>query len=299
MSAASETGAQPAAIEPNRHPAALAAAITRAWQPYRWRAYAAGVVAGLVVGGIAAPIATTTLLMAMYLAGVTATGALWQEGLWSLSFGLAFPAAAATAFARWQPVDLRKAAETYLWVAMRAEANWRRATGLAAVPRDPAAMRAFLASAPETPATAAERFGIWIALLDVPHARAALAEIPTETARGRFARASAGWLADFTEGTTPPLEPLEALAAAIDDPDERQEAATEVALNRARAALAEGMDWRAPLAAARAALGAAPDTIYRHWVWRPVFRTALISAATGLVVYWIAINVLAPYFPFS
>jgi hypothetical protein len=60
-----------AVADRRRHPAALAQAISIAWRPYRRRAHAVGIFAGLAIAGIAAPIATTTTLMALYLIGAS------------------------------------------------------------------------------------------------------------------------------------------------------------------------------------------------------------------------------------
>src|SRR6266545_1008837 len=57
-------------LDAARHPAALSMAIARAWQPYRWRAYTVGIAAGMLAGGVIAPIATTSLLLGVYLTGI-------------------------------------------------------------------------------------------------------------------------------------------------------------------------------------------------------------------------------------
>ena len=289
----------PAVVPPARHPAALAVAIFHAWRPYRWRGYAAGVIAGIVAGGIVAPLVTTTLTLPGALAGVVDDRGLpWAGVVWTLAFALTAPFAGALAYARWQPRDLRDAAQSYLWLAQESEAHWRDSTGRATVPRDEAGMREFLRTEAPTPRNAGERFGMWIALLDVTQARAAIAEMPRDTPGDRFGQASAAWLAGFVAGDAPAfsLEDLEALAQAIDQEHERREALVTVALQRGRAAVAAGGDWRAPLAAVRPRLGPAPDAIYARVVWRPAFRQLLVACLSGTAVYWVAWLLLEPYY---
>lgn len=293
-----ETGAQPAAVDPKRHPAALSDAISKAWRPYRWRGYAVGILAGLFAGGVVAPVVTTSLLLASFLAGAAPSSVgSWPEIVWSITFAVTVPAAAATAFTRWQPRLLRDAAETYLWLAHRAEVNWARVFGSQPIPRTESRMRAFLETVPHTPATAGERFGLSIGLLDLDGARAALADMTDATAGDRYARTSAAWLVDFIGGTTGLLEPLESLIGAIEDPDDRIAASVELAVMRARVALADGQDWRVPLATVRPQLGTAPAPVYHQTVWRPVFRSVLINAVIGATVFWVASFALGPFFP--
>jgi hypothetical protein len=291
--------APPEPIPPGRHPAALAVAIFQAWRPYRWRGYATGLVAGILAGGILAPLITTTLTLLGALAGIVdRVSGPWEAVLWTVTFALSAPFAGAIAYARWQPRDLRDAAESYLWLVQESEARWRDITGRATVPRDEAGMREFLRTAAPTPENAGERFGMWIALLDVTQARAAIKEMPRETPGDRFGHASAAWLAAFVAGdaTEPSLEDIEALAEAIDGADDHREALVTVAVQRARAALVAGADWRAPLAAVRPGLGRAPDAIYARVVWRPAFRQLLIACVGGTVVYWVAWFLLEPYY---
>ena len=292
--------APPAAtVPPSRHPAALAVAIFRAWRPYRLRGYVTGLVAGVLAGGIVAPLVTTTLTLLGALGGfIDDSRVPWAEILWTLTFALVMPFAGALAYARWQPRDLRDAAASYLWLAQEAEARWRSTTGRATVPRDEAGMREFLQTTAPTPENAGERFGMWLALLDIAQARAAVAEMPRETPSERFGHASATWLTAFVAGdtTAPGFDDLETLAHEIDDPDERREALATVGLQRARAALDAGGDWRAPLAAVRPRLYTAPDGIYARFVWRPAFRQLLIACVSGIAVYWIAWFLLEPYY---
>lgn len=283
-------------IDARRHPAALAGAIGGAWRPYRIRAYAAAIVAGLVAGGVLAPILTTTLLLVAALNGTMLPQDVpWQEAVWTLTFALTLPFVGASAFAWWQPRRLRRASQTYLWLADRAEANWARAFGGRPVPRDERDMRAFLEAVPETPEGAAQRAGLMFALLDVEGARAAIAAMPNATPHDRFGRASAAWLADFVAGTTRPIEPLESLAHAIADPDERLEAVVALAVYRGRAALADGGDWETPLAAVRDDLGPSADALYRRIVWRPTFVRLLSAALVGLAVFWVGTRWLRPF----
>jgi hypothetical protein len=289
---------QAPAVDPKRHPAALSNAIAGAWRPYRLRSYIVGVLAGLFVGGVVAPIATTSLLMLLYLAGLApGDGVPWPEGVWIAAFAMTFATVGATAFARWQPQRLRMAAETYIWLATRAEENWARVFGALPVPRKDRDIRAVLASIPETPATAGERFGLWVGVLELDRARAAAAEMPQTSTIERYQRSSADWLVDFVAGATHLLDPLQVLVDAIDDPGEQTEAAVGLAVNQARVALSEGADWQLPLATIRPRLGTEPDSAYRRLVWQPVFRSLLVATAVGVSVFWLAVIVLKPYFP--
>ena len=286
------------AVDPKRHPAALSNAISGAWRPYRLRSYLVGVLAGLFVGGVVAPIATTSLLFGLYFAGVAlAEGVPGVEGIWTAAFAVTFAIVGATAFARWQPRRLRMAAETYIWLVMRAEENWARVFGAQPVPRRERDMRAVLASIPATPDTAGERFGLCIGLLELDRAREAAAEMPQTSATERYNRSAAFWLADFVAGATHPLEPLQMLVDAIDDSGEQLEATVGLAVNRARVALSEEADWQLPLATIRPRLGSAPDSDYHRLVWRPAFRSLLTATAVGVTVFWLAVLVLKPYFP--
>jgi hypothetical protein len=285
-------------VDPARHPAALAGVITRAWRPYRWRACAVGIVAGLLAGGVIAPIVTTSFTIALAAAGaqLQTRFPLW-EVVWSLVFVGAAPGVGAAVFARWQPTTLRDAAQVYVWLALRAEANWARSFGTRPVPRDEQGTRAFLATLQPTAETASERYGLWLAVLELDRAREAIAQMPEATPLDRFTRASASWLADFVGGTTQPLEPIEELARHLNDPDERVEATVTIAVNRARVALADGRDWRVPLAEARPSLDAGADEMYQQFVSQPVFRLLLVNTIVGVVVFWAAMFVLGPYFP--
>jgi len=289
---------QAAAVDPKRHPAALSNAIAGAWRPYRLRAYLVGLLAGLFVGGVLAPIATTSLLLGLYLVRLApAEGVPWAEGIWTAVFAVTFAIVGATVFARWQPRRLRMAVETYIWLAMRGEENWAQVFGAQPVPRRERDMRAALASIPATPVTAGERFGLCVGLLELDRARVTAAEMPQTSATERYHRASAFWLADFIAGETRPLEPLQQFVDAIEERGEQVEAAVEIALCQARVAVSEDQDWQAPLAAIRHRLGTAPDSAYHRFVWQSVFRSLLIATAVGASVYWLAIIWLKPYFP--
>lgn len=288
-----------ASQDPRRHPAALAAAITAAWRPYRWRAYGAAILTGLLLGGVGGPIVTTSLIMVLALAGVMTEAVLWPNIVWSLAFALSVPVVGATLYAYWQPRRLRMAAQAYLWMAWRAEDRWAEVMGTRPVPRDEPAIRRTLASVPATPETAGERCGLWIALLETDNARAAAAEMPDLTGLDRFARTGALWLIDFTEGSSAPLAQLETLADALSDPDDRIGAAASVAVNRARVAIAEDRDWQAPLAAIRDSLGDTPERIYNRFLWWTTFRALLVATAAGVAIFWAAVYALGPYFPIS
>jgi hypothetical protein len=287
------TPGEPRPITPERHPAALAVAITRTWRPYRWRAYLVGAVVGILVGGIPTAIATTSVTVALAVAGVTVDPGLpWAEMIWSAAFVVAFAASGAWAVASWLPRDFKAATETYLWLATCAETHWRDRFGDVEVPRTPARMRASLDATPATPETAGDRFGLWMGLGNLEAARGEIAQMPETTAVDRHSRAAAGWLVDFAGGTTGPLEPLGVSAAAIDDAGQRLEAEVGVAVSAARVALAEGGDWRAPLAGVRGRLGREPARIMWRFAWGSAFRGMLAAAAIGVGAYWAFLLVL-------
>ena len=284
-------------LDPARHPAAIASAIGTQWRTYRWRGYAVGLLAAVLAAGIVAPVLTTTAIMATAASGGTIpTRIPWDAIVWSTVFALTASWASAAAFSRWQPRLFRDAAETYLWLAIRAEQDLSRLFGVAPVPRDERSIRGFLSSAAETPETALERAGMWLAILELDRARSAADAIPDATPRGRFDRAATRWLADFIGGTTRSLEPIERLIEMIPDGDDRVEASALTALNQARVALAEARDWRSPLASMRRELGAEPHDIYRRVVWLPMFRRLLSVYSIGVVTYWVAYFALDPFF---
>jgi hypothetical protein len=271
-----------------RHdPGALAGAITRTWRPYRWRGYILGLVVGILAGGILGPLMTVSLAFMVGLAGVTIDPLTpWAEIVWSGVFAVTFAAAGAWAVARWLPRDFKAATETYLWLAVRAEAHWHELLGDAAVPRSRSAMRTFIAATPEAPETAGERFGIWMALGDLPSARRVIEQMPDDTASARHARASAGWLVDLAAGSAGDLSVLRSTAAALDDADERLEAEVEVAVDAARVEVAAGRDWKPPLLAIRGRLGPEPTTILWLHTWPPAFRGMLVAAVIGVAAFW-------------
>jgi hypothetical protein len=252
------------------------------------RAYAVGLIAGILVGGIPTAIATTAVVFALSMAGISIDPAVpWDELIWSIAFAVAFAAVGAWAVVRWLPHDFKAATETYLWLASRAEEHWREQLDGAPVPRAPDGMRAFLDSTPATPQTAHQRSGIFLALGDVEGARHATEEMPVATALERYRYAATKWLLDFVAGRDDPLEPLRAAAASIDDPDERLEADVEVALSEARVALAHGGDWVTPAAALRGRLGDEPSRLIWRLGWGPAFRTMLSAASIGVVLFWV------------
>jgi len=275
-----------------REPAALAHAITRAWRPYRWRAYLFGAVVGVLIAGIPTAVATTILALILEGAGVSLDpGFPWAELIWSGVFVLAFAAAGAWALARWLPRTFKAATETYLWLATRAEAHWHALFGDLPVPRTSPAMRLFVDGTPETPETAGERFGILMALGELDAARRVIGQMPESSPRERHMRSTAGWLVDFIDAKDGPLEPLWMSAATIDDPAERLEAEVELAVSEARIALATGRDWMTPLAAVRERLGREPARILWQFAWRPAFRLILSAAVIGVGAYWLFILV--------
>lgn len=238
------------------------------------------------------------MLMALAIAGVTTNGSSWPDIVWTLAFALSVPVVGATLYAYWQPRNLRMAAQAYLWVAQRAEDRWAEVVK-GPVPRDEPGIRQALASMPGTLETARERFGLWLALLETDHARAAAAEIPDGTDRDRFSRSAMVWLVDFVEGSTAPPDGLQTLANAISDSDDRVEATAIVAVNRAQVAISENGDWQAPLAAVRPSLEDRAERIHNRFLWWPTFWTLLITTAVGVAIFWAAVYALGPHFPIS
>ena len=147
-------------------------------------------------------------------------------------------------------------------------------------------MRAFVAARPETPETAGERFGIWMALGDLSSARRVVEQMPVDTGSARHARASAVWLVDFAAGAPGDLAALRATAAALDDPDERLEAEVEVAVNAARVEVAARRDWQPPLLAVRERLGPEPTAILWRHAWPRAFRGMFVAAVIGVAAFW-------------
>ena len=242
---------------------------------------------GILAGGILGPLLTVSLAIVVGLAGVTIDPLTpWAEIVWSGVFALTFAAAGAWAVARWLPHDFQAATETYLWLAVRAEAHWHELFGDAAVPRSRSAMRAFIAATPETPETAGERFGIWMALGDLDSARRVVEQMPDDTGSARHARASAAWLVDFAAGSPGDLAALRATAIALDDADERLEAEVEVAVDAARVEVAARRDWKPPLLAIRERLGPEPTAILWRHAWAPAFRGMFAAAVVGAAAFW-------------
>jgi hypothetical protein len=269
---------------------AIAAAITRAVRPYRWRAYLVGGIAGIVAGGVVAPLVTTTAVLGVVLCGAPgiAQGA-WDELVWSVVFALTFAAAGATAVAYWLARDLRAATKAYVWLADRSEADWRVRFGKRPVPRTAAQLRAFASATDPTPETAIQVYAAWLALAEFERARAVAHVMPDVTPADRFSRAAAIWLVEFVPGPTPAIEPLETLAAEITDPATRTEAEVELALARSRAQVAAHGDWRTPLAAARQLLRDEPTRPYRRVMWWPAFRGMLAAGLVGAAVFWVTL----------
>jgi len=122
--AAPGSGGSSARIDPLRHPGALSNAISRRWRPYRFRAYILGALAGFLVGGIVAPIGTTLVAFVLALAAsLPASTVPWAEVVWTVVFVIVFARVGSWAIARWLPRDFRAATESYLWLAMLAEAQ--------------------------------------------------------------------------------------------------------------------------------------------------------------------------------
>jgi hypothetical protein len=148
-------------------------------------------------------------------------------------------------------------------------------------------MRAFLDSTPASQDTAHERAGMYLALGDLEGARREAEQMPVRTAAERFQSAAMTWLLDFVAGSDGPLDPLRAAAAAIEDPADRLEAEVEIALSEGRVAVAQGGDWMTPAAAVRDRLGDEPADLIWRLAWRPAFRTMLVAATIGVILYWI------------
>ena len=272
-----------------RRPGALADAMTRGWRPYRWRGYAVGVVAGIALGGIVAPILTTSVAVGLALAGITVDPRVpWAEVVWSVTFAVTFAAVGAWAVARWLPAAFRDALESYVWIALRAEGQWRHAFGDRPVPRSQSALRDFVGATPETADTAGERVAAWLALGDVDAARRCVSQMRTDTPTARYARDGSAWLVAFVGGRTGDLDPLRDRATEIEDPDDRLAAEVELAANEARVELAAGRDWRPPLASVRRRLGAEPSELVWRLAWPSTFRGMFAAAAIGVTAFWVA-----------
>jgi hypothetical protein len=268
-------------------PRDLAAAITRDWRPYRWRAYVVGTLVGLIAGGICAPIATTTLELVLSLGGITIDPHLpWAEVIWSTTFVVTFAAGGAWGASRWLPTDFRAAVESYAWLSVRADERWRTVFGDRPVPRSVRAMRDFVTETPEAPESAGERFAAWLVLGDIAAARRVIGQMPGDTPLERETRVAATWMADFAGGTVGDLAPLLASASAIEDPADRLEAYLDIAANRARIEVAAGRDWKPPLAAVRERLGPEPVPTAWRQAWTSTFRGMLAAGAIGVGAYW-------------
>jgi hypothetical protein len=284
--AATGSGGPSARIDPLRHPAALSNSISRRWRPYRFRAYVLGALAGFLIGGVLAPIATTLVALILSLtASLPASTVPWAEVIWTVVFVIVFARVGSWAIARWLPRDFRAAAETYLWLAMLAEARWRTQLGTT-VPRTAPAQRAFLDATPVTPATANELGSIWLALGDLDTARDVYARMPASTPAERHDQAAARWLVDFVGGDDGDLASLDALLAQAGDDEGRLERHVELAVDASRVALAHRGDWVAPMAAVRPSLGDEPSELMWNFAAEPAFRTMLALGTIGVIAFW-------------
>jgi hypothetical protein len=270
--------------DPHRDPAALAAAITGRWRRYRLRAYLFGFAIGLI-GTIPVVIATTMIAVVLSVQAV-AVPFPWDEMIWTVACLLLFAVSGAWAVARWLPRPFRLALESYVWLAIRAEAHWTEVIG-APVPRKAEAQRAFLDSMAVTPATAGEIATIWLALGDLDTARRVMAAMPETSDVERHQKAATAWLVDFVEGTDRPLDALEASAAVLGDETDRLEAVVGVAVDAARVALVQGADWVAPMAAVRTRLGTDPSNVLWRFAFPPALRAMLLFGGIGVVAYWV------------
>jgi hypothetical protein len=286
-------------LAPERHVAAVALAITKAWQPHRRRAYVIGLAAGILAGGIVAPLVTTSLLLVLVVTRTRVGEALapWDLLAWLLTFVVTFATVGALAMHRSLPAHLRAAVEAYMWLADRSETAWRRTMGPVRVPRTEKATRAFLAATPETPENAGERYGLWMSLGEVDRAEAALEQTPEATAGQPYDRASAQWLLAFVRGETASPDLLAPLVDAIEAPEEQAAAQVELATHHARVAVAQGGDWIGPLADVRPLLAEAPnDAIRRHITW-PMFRRLLVLGLIGVSVFFVLDQVVLAAVP--
>jgi hypothetical protein len=285
--AATGPGGSSARIDPLRHPAALSNAISRRWRPYRFRAYGLGAVAGFLVGGVVAPIATTLVAIVLALAASLPSPTVpWAEVVWTVVFVIVFARVGSWAIARWLPRDFRAATETYLWLAMRAEAHWRIQLGVP-IPRTAAAQRTFLDATPVVPATAGEIGSIWLALGDLDTARKVFAQMPELTPAERQDKTAATWLVDFMGGEGGDLGALESSLGQVADDNDRLERHVELAVDAARVAVAHRGDWVTPLAAVREPLGEEPAQLMWRFAAEPAFRTMLALGAIGVAAFWV------------
>jgi hypothetical protein len=163
------------------------------------------------------------------------------------------------------------------WSRLEAEDRWRK-VGAGRIPRSPTEAAAWLVRHPDPSTLQAQRISALLMVGDLAAARATLDSSPGDTPYERFDVASDRWFIHFVEGEVPPLDSVEAAAAEIVDEHERRLATVGVATLRACAAVVEGRDWVAPVAAVRADLGDA---------------AAGIVAARYIVPQWTALAAIA------
>ena len=170
------------------------------------------------------------------------------------------------------------------WARLEAEDRWRR-LGAGRIPRSPAEATAWHRQHADPTTLQEQRLSAYLMADDPAGARAALAAYPMTTPYERFDAVNDRWLLDFTDGELPPLDEVEAMAAALQDPGERRQAIVATATLRAHVAVAEGRDWAAPVAAVRAEVGEAASGIIwaRYilpaWTWLMAISALLVGGA--------------------
>jgi hypothetical protein len=168
------------------------------------------------------------------------------------------------------PRNVRRAFEAYSWTGHAEVERFKERTG-SAVPRKAAAMEAWLAANPATPAMSLPRVELLAFLGRHADARTELDQIPAGRPDIAFEIASLRQYIDWLESATPDLSPLTAAAAElpVGSDDVRTRAVT-IAIAQARILIMSGhADWTAPLEAVRADLGLAPWRATIIDTWRP------------------------------
>ena len=152
------------------------------------------------------------------------------------------------------------------WARLEAEDRWRR-LGAGRIPRTPAEATAWLQQHDDPTTLQQQRLSAQLVAGDLVTVRVGLATYPMDTPYERFDAANDRWFLDFMDGELPPLADLEAMAAALRDPAERRQAIVATATLRAHAAVADGRDWVAPVAAVRDVVGdAASGIIWARYI---------------------------------
>jgi hypothetical protein len=254
-----------------------------------WRQLAA-----LAIGVIVGPLLSVVVAVAISL--LTPFGAAW--GSWPAPwFAIGDVVLALSTVLTWQaaeillmPVSLRGPMEVQTWAGERALRAWQAAAGAAfhvLPPTSRAAAERWLRGHPETERNRAARIEVLLVARRFDEARAALARLRVESAADRIAHADLLATLTFLERGELELEPLRA-ATAEAPAEARLDGLAALAILEARAALAAGEEWRAPLSAMRSRLGGAADGV----LWRGYFLRRMILLIPIALVVAFAFGVL-------